>query len=94
MGVEVVNHEHHFLSLGVVDGEHLFDQRGQVQAGSPRQRFDSAASGQGLDPHKDRACFVAHIFGVLKEVTAAGACGDRIAGMPKELVGLLVHTHH
>jgi hypothetical protein len=51
------------------------------------------ATGEGFDPHEDRAGAAAHVLAVLT-VVVPGPCRDRGTDVAEELVGLLVHTDH
>ena len=54
---------------------------------------DPASAVEGFDPHEGRAGPVADVLRVLLQIVS-GAGRDRVAGVPEELVRLLVHTHH
>lgn len=50
-------------------------------------------AGQGFDPDEDRTGAVTDVLGVFFAVPAR-CCGDRVACIGEELVGLLVGAHH
>ncbi len=93
VGVEVVHHQHDLGRVWVVHGQQVVDLVRPVHTSAPVAGHDATLARQWLDPYEDRAGSAPHVLAVLAAV-AAGRCGDRITGVRKELVGLLVHAHH
>ena len=93
VGVEVVHDQHDGLGVGVVVGEQVVDLTGPVDLGSVGLGVDAAPAAQGFDPDEDRAGAVADVLAVFFAVLT-GLGGDRVADLPEQLVGLLVHAHH
>ncbi len=93
VGVQVVHDEHVTRRVGVVDGQQVVDLVRPVDPGPLAAGVDPASAVEGFDPHEDRAGPVADVLGALLQIVS-GAGRDRVAGVPEELVRLLVHTHH
>ena len=93
VGVEVIHDQHDGLGVGVVVGEQVVDLASPVDFGSVRLGVDAAPTAQGFDPDEDRAGAVADVLAVFFPVVT-GSGGDRLADLPQQLVGLLVHAHH
>src|SRR3954452_24170552 len=85
--------KHDLLDVRVVHGEEMVDLVGPVHTRSALSGHDPATAGQGLDPHEERACPAANLLGALAAVTPWRR-RDRVAGVPEELVGLLIHAPH
>ena len=92
MSVEVVHHQQHGFSVGVVHVQQVLDLAGPVDPGPPGQYLSATPPAQGFDPHEDRARAAADVLAVLEGlVTRAGR--ERVAGVVKELAGLSsMHT--
>ena len=93
VGVEVVHDQHDGVGVGVVVGEQVLHLTGPVDPGPVGLGVDAAPAAQRLDPDEDRAGAVADVLAVFFPVPA-GLGGDRVADLPQQLVGLLVHAHH
>lgn len=87
--LKIIHHQHHRVSVGVIDGEQVLNFVCPVDPGPARSGDHPATTGQRFDPDEDRAGAVSDVLTIFLPV--ASGCGlDRAPGMSQELIGFFI----